>query len=213
MSRGALFDVDGLLADSETLGARVFRQVVSSRGIEITLEEAERYQIGRQDKDSYTLFCQEKEHDLDVEGLVKDHFLIYEKELPNVPELPGAKDVVRRCHQFGYKIAAVSGSTLYQVGVILDSLSVRELFAEIIGCDSDITGKPDPDGYLEAARKLNVPIVNCLVFEDSSSGIIAGKKAGAYVVGVQGNGKQDISQADYQVQSLKEITDEFLVSF
>src|SRR3989338_497567 len=170
MSRGVLFDVDGLLADSETLVARVFQQVVSSRGIEITLEEAERYQIGRQDKDSYTLFCQEKEHNLDVEGLVKDHFLIYEKELPNVPELPGAKDVVRRCHQFGYKIAAVSGSTLYQVGVILDSLSVRELFAEIIGCDSDITGKPDPDGYLEAARKLNVPIVNCLVFEDSSSG-------------------------------------------
>ena len=54
---------------------------------------------------------------------------------------------------------------------------------------------------------------NCLVFEDSYSGIVAGKKAGAYVIGVRGNGKQDISQADHQVQSLKEISDKFLVDF
>ncbi len=213
MSRGALFDIDGLLADSETLGARVFQQVVSNRGIEITLEEAERYQIGRQDKDSYALFCQEKNQDFDVEGLVQDHFLIYEKELPNVPELPGAKDIVRRCHQLGYKIAAVSGSTLYQVGIILGGLSVTSFFSEIIGCDFGINGKPAPDGYLEAARRLNVPIENCLVFEDSSLGITAGKNAGAYVIGVQGNDKQNISQADYQVHSLKEITDKFLASF
>ncbi|MBI5133427.1 MAG: HAD family phosphatase [Thaumarchaeota archaeon] len=213
MSRGVLFDVDGLLVDSETLGARVFQQVVSSRGIEITFEEAERYQIGRQDKDSYTLFCQEKGQNLNVDELVQQHFFAYEKELPKVPELLGAKDIVRRCYQLGYKIAAVSGSTLYQVGIILGGLSVRELFAEIISCDLDIAGKPAPDGYLEAARRLNVPIGNCLVFEDSSSGIVAGKKAGAHVVGVQGNGKQDISQADYQVHSLKEITDEFLVGF
>ena len=66
---------------------------------------------------------------------------------------------------------------------------------------------------LEATQGQIVPIGNCLVFEDSTSGILAGKKAGAYVVGVQGNGNQDISQADYQVQSLKEITDDFLVSF
>lgn len=214
MDRGAIFDVDGLLADSEALGVRVFQQVIADRGIEMSLKEAERYQIGRQDKDSYALFCQEKCLDFDIDKLVRDHFDVYEKELPNVLELPGAQDIVRRCNQLGYRIAAVSGSTLYQVGIILDSLLVRKLFAEIISCDLFyIKGKPAPDGYLEAARRLNVPIKNCLVFEDSSSGISAGKKAGAYVIGVQGNGKQDISQADYQVQSLKKITDEFLVGF
>jgi len=218
MRRGALFDVDGLLVDSETLGIRVFRGVLADKGINLSPEEAERYFVGRKDKDSYELVCAERELGLNVEDLLRTHFSVYERDLANVPAIPGAEGVVRRCFQLGYTIAAVSGSTLYQVGIILDGLNVKNLFSEIIGCDSlingnPIKGKPAPQGYLETARRMSIPIENCLVFEDSSLGIVAGKNAGAYVIGVQGNSNQDISQADYKVHSLKEIGDAFLVEF
>jgi len=218
MDRAALFDIDGLLVDSETLGTKVFRQVLADNGIHISLEEAERYFVGRNDIDSYKNVLLEKELDFDIDRVLESHFSIYERELLNVSELPGARQIVRKCHRYGYKIAAVSGSTLYQVRIVLDKLDVRNVFSEIVACDSSIDGKiirgkPAPDGYLEAAKRLEISIENCLVFEDSKSGIIAGKTAGAYVIGVHGTGNQDISQADFQVTSLQEITDHFLDAF
>jgi len=101
----------------------------------------------------------------------------------NTPTLPGAVELVRELQSQGVKTALVSASPRNIVDAVLDNLG-HDLFAFSISADDVVKTKPDPEAYLKAAHMCGSNITNCLVFEDSLTGMNAAIASGAYLIGV-----------------------------
>ena len=101
----------------------------------------------------------------------------------NTPTMPGAIELVRELQSHGVKTALVSASPRNIVDAVLDNLG-HDLFPFSISSDDVAETKPNPECYLKAASLSGSEISNCLVFEDSITGITAAKASGAYLIGV-----------------------------
>ena len=101
----------------------------------------------------------------------------------NTPTMPGAIELVRELQSHGVKTALVSASPRNIVDAVLDNLG-HDLFPFSISSDDVTNTKPDPEAYVKAATMSGSDISNCLVFEDSLTGMSAAIASGAYLVGV-----------------------------
>jgi HAD superfamily hydrolase (TIGR01509 family) len=101
----------------------------------------------------------------------------------NTPTMPGAIELVRELQLHGVKTALVSASPRNIVDAILDNLG-HDLFPFSISSDDVAVTKPDPECYLKAASMSGSEISNCLVLEDSITGMTAAKASGAYLIAV-----------------------------
>ena len=101
----------------------------------------------------------------------------------NTPTMPGAIELVRELQSHGVKTALVSGSPRNIVDAVLDNLG-HDLFPFSISSDDVTNTKPNPEAYVKAATMSGSDISNCLVFEDSLTGMSAAIASGAYLVGV-----------------------------
>ena len=101
----------------------------------------------------------------------------------NTPTMPGAMELVRELQSHGIKTALVSASPRNIVDAVLDNVG-HDLFPFSISADDVKKTKPDPEGYLKAASMSGSEITNCLVFEDSLTGMNAAIASGAYLIGV-----------------------------
>ena len=101
----------------------------------------------------------------------------------NTPTMPGAIELVRELQSHGVKTGLVSASPRNIVDAVLDNLG-HELFPFSISADDVKKTKPDPEGYLKAATMSGSEISDCLIFEDSLTGMNAAIASGAYLIGV-----------------------------
>ncbi len=125
-----------------------------------------------------------------------------------VQPIEGAVDFVLFLHQKGYKMAVGSSAPRINVEYVLDWLEIRDCFNECIVAGDEVKqGKPAPDIFLTAARKLNATPKNCIVIDDSRSGVNAGKNAGMTTIGFfsAGHSQDEYENADYVVHSFEEI--------
>jgi HAD superfamily hydrolase (TIGR01509 family) len=99
------------------------------------------------------------------------------------PTMPGAVELVRELQTHGIKTALVSASPRNIVDAVLDNLG-HDLFPFSISADDVKRTKPDPEAYLKAAEMSGSEITNCLIFEDSLTGMKAAVASGAYLIGV-----------------------------
>lgn len=202
MIKAVLFDMDGLLVDTETLGIRVAIVACKDLGIDLDLEEQRGF-IGVTDEKFYQELFKKRGLNHDVVPVLKKHFETYEKLLTTeLKAFEAAHTLPKILKSKGYKLALVSGSTKNQINIILEQLKIKDYFDVIVSCDEITKSKPDPEGYLTAAKKLGVEPNECLVFEDAQTGVLAAKNAGMKVVGVVNVGSQDLSLADFVIESL-----------
>ncbi len=205
MKQAILFDLDGLLVDTETPGIKVAIQICKELGIELTLDEQKSF-IGVTDEKFYLELFRKRTLNFDVGEILAKHFNVYEKLLKTtLTPFQGAGELPEILKNFGFKIGLVSGSTRNQILIILNELEVIKFFDIIVSCEDITQSKPNPEGYLTAADKLQVSPANCLVLEDAETGVLAGKKAGMRVIGVKNNGDQNLSLADITVDELQEL--------
>lgn len=197
---GCLFDLDGVLVDSERIYTKIWEAIETQwpTGIEnfaykikgTTLEDIlERY------------FPEEVREDVTKELIRLEGMMIY-------GPLPGAIGFLNALRAKGIPIALVTSSN----GLKMDHLwhdmpGFKEKFDVIITGDEVKCSKPDPEGYLAAAAALGVDPKKCAVFEDSLQGVKAGKAAGAFVIGVVGTLKaSDIKPySDIVVNAVAEV--------
>ncbi|MBD5419769.1 MAG: HAD family phosphatase [Bacteroides sp.] len=174
-----LFDLDGVLVDSERIYTKIWEAIEKQwpTGIEnfaykikgTTLEDIlERH------------FPEEAKEDITKELLRLEGMMIY-------GPMPGAIEFIDALKAKGIPVALVTSSN----GLKMDHLwhdmpGFKEKFDVIITGDEVTNSKPDPEGYLAAAKALGVDPKRCAVFEDSLQGVKAGNAAGAFVIGVAG---------------------------
>ncbi len=176
---GCLFDLDGVLVDSERIYTKIWEAIEKQwpTGIEnfpykikgTTLEDIlERY------------FPAEVREDVTKELIRLEGMMIYEA-------LPGAIDFLDALREKKIPIALVTSSNgLKMEHLWMDMPGFKEKFDVITTGDEGKCSRPDPEGYLTAAKALGVDPRRCSVFEDSLQGVKAGKAAGAFVIGIAG---------------------------
>ncbi|WP_247949522.1 HAD family hydrolase [Streptococcus mitis] len=178
-----IFDLDGLLADTEIISLKVYQELLKDFGIPFTEETYSReYSAHREEEnvqrflDTYDLpwnFDQtlEKVYELEVRILAK-----------GVNLKKGAKKLLAFLQREGIPIALATSSVESRARMILDSNGILSLFDHLVFAKDVKRSKPYPDMFLKACSDLNVLPENCLVLEDSEAGIEAAYRAGIPVI-------------------------------
>lgn len=123
----------------------------------------------------------------------------------NTPTMPGAVELVRELQSHGVKTALVSASPRNIVDAVLDNLG-HDLFPFSISSDDVVNTKPHPDGYLKAAAISDSEISNCLIFEDSLTGMKAAVASGARLIAVPHLVSIDESERVRVIRSLQQLS-------
>lgn len=196
--RGVVFDMDGLMIDSEGIYWAIGRQMAQERGTNVSDETLGRM-MGRAPLDSVALFARELGLPDAPEDLLRERDRrVFEVLQAGVEPMPGLRETLEALHA-RFRLAIATSATLRFVNPIVDGLRIRQYF-DVLQTSDDIThGKPDPEIYLKAMTRLGVPPAECFVLEDSSNGSLAGKRAGAYVIAVPSRytRSQDFHFVDY----------------
>lgn len=183
MTSAVIFDLDGVLVDSEQAWDAARKDVVvAHRGA--WREGAERDMLGMSSKEWPVYLVERLGVQLtpeEVNRAVVDAMLRgYERRLPL---LPGAKEAVERVHA-RMPIGLASSSNREVIDVVLDRMGVAPLFTATVSSEEVGRGKPAPDVYLEAARRLGVEPGDAMAIEDSENGIRSAHAAGMRVVAI-----------------------------
>jgi HAD superfamily hydrolase (TIGR01509 family) len=180
-----IFDLDGVLLDSEPLYLAASNSVFALEGKHLTTEENARY-IGVRYRDML-------EDVIPRMGLAHgpDYYVEATREAvlrafdgPLAPP-PGARELIERLVSHDVPRAVGSSSVHAWVEKILTSLGVREHFPIIVGGDDVARGKPEPDIFLRCSELLGVPPERCAVIEDSAHGVLAARRAGMTAIGLR----------------------------
>ena len=177
-----VFDMDGVLVDTEHLWDEVREELTTEWGGRYT-PEAQEAMMGMSSREwsrylHETVGLREPPETINEE-VVRRMLARYEVELPVIP---GATEAVRRLDAAGYRLAVASSSNRELIDAVLRRLELAALFEVTVSSEEVERGKPAPDVYLEAARRLAVEPARCVAIEDSASGIRAAHAAGMRVI-------------------------------
>jgi beta-phosphoglucomutase family hydrolase len=178
---GYIFDCDGTLADTMPLHYRAWTRIVAELGG--TFPKELFYQLGgKPTAQILTLLRDERGLIVgDVQEAAERKERYFLEMIDQVKPIEAVVEIARRRH--GIKpMAVASGGFRRQIEQTLDALGIRSLFNTVVCVEDYARGKPFPDPFLEAARRLRVPPTECLVFEDSPLGIQAAQAAGMQFV-------------------------------
>jgi sugar-phosphatase len=215
MCSAFLFDMDGTIVDTEHHTVTALQKLLQERYNMTLSQEDEAYTVGRSWIDIYARLQTIIPQIMPLKELMELYVGEREAIITETPlkAMPGAVDFIRRVVS-KVPCAIVTGSVKPEVEQVSRHLGISELFsAERTIASEDITaGKPDPQGYLLATKHLRVEPQSCVVFEDSKTGIAAGKAAGCVVIALRAFNylNQDQSRADLIVNTFEDITDAVL---
>ena len=193
MIRAVLFDMDGVLIDSEPTHHAAARAVLGARGLPMPDDtDWLRVFIGRPDRDILTDWFAEHGVNGDVEGVMADKQIEVEARLAaEVAPYEDGQWLARALHERGVPLALVSGSRRSEIDLILRRFDLGALFAATVSADDVTLGKPDPEPYLRGAAALGFPAHECLVIEDAVAGLRAAEAAGAAAIVVDRLGQPE----------------------
>jgi beta-phosphoglucomutase len=189
--RAVLFDFDGVLVDSEPLHFRSMREALLGEGFTIDEEEYWRHLLARDDRGAIRIALERHDVPYDtarIEAVARRKAEAFAALLSDVPFLPGARDLVRRL-QREVPLAIASGARRAEIEGILTAGNLRDAFSAVVGIEDVSRSKPDPEPYLTAMGRLagrlpGLQPAECLVIEDSYTGITSGLAAGMKVLAV-----------------------------
>jgi HAD superfamily hydrolase (TIGR01509 family) len=216
--RAAIFDFDGVLVNSEPLHFRSLRASLEPEGIRIEEPEYFATYLAYDDRRAIRLACEQHGLALDLERLdriAERKARAFEEMLPEAPFFPGSRELVRSLSR-SVPVAIASGALSGEIDRILTAGGIRDAITAIVGADNVSRGKPDPEPYLEALRRLSarapgLEAGRCLAFEDSVPGIASALAAGMKVVAVANSfPPAKLSAAHRVVRSLEGLADDGL---
>jgi HAD superfamily hydrolase (TIGR01509 family) len=179
--RAVLFDMDGVLVDSEPAHFQVTIETLEARGLPVPNdEEWDRVFLGRPDRDGFTEWFLELRIDENVEALMADKAARFaERFNALVRPFEDGQWLARELHKRGVPLALVSGARRSDIDLVLHHFDLTSVFHASLSSDEVTYGKPDPQPWLLGADALGVPATACIVIEDAIPGLRAAEAAGA----------------------------------
>lgn len=214
MAEAVIFDMDGVLVNSEPYHFEAEKQILAKMGITITDEEIQNF-VGLAMDKMWTRLKESYSLEKSIEELVKEdtEFRVdFFRGIGKIKPIDGVSDLISGIKSAGLKSAVASSSHPDLISVLLKAAGLAESFPVYLSGFQVKRGKPEPDIFIETARRLETGCGSCVVIEDSSNGVKAAKKAGMKCIGYSNpfSGNQDLSDADIIINSFSEIKISFL---
>ena len=209
MIRAVIFDMDGVLVDSEPLHVEIEKRQFKLNNLLISEEEHQQY-MGVASDVMWKTIAQRHTLPVDVEQLIaqnKQESVRFFNEIPAIPVMPGLADVLEKLTEKNIPMAVASSSFDEIIKIILERTGLHKYFRHMVSSQEAGKSKPEPDVFLLAAKRLGVQPSECLVVEDSFNGIKAAKAAGMRCIAYQGVGAIETSQreADAVIKSFDKL--------
>lgn len=208
MFKAVIFDMDGVIIDSEPLHNETDRRVLSNYNIDASDVDLNiyagklNYDIWAELKSIYNI----PESIEDILHLRAEYNMCMIREY-NGGAIPGVKELLMELKSRNILTAIASSSPVEFIDAVVDKLCLREYFDIIISGEEVQKGKPEPDVFLKAAEMLNVKPCECVVIEDSTNGVRAAASAGMKCIGFRNinSGIHDLSSAQRVVDSMSDV--------
>lgn len=205
MIQAVIFDMDGVLVDSEPVYFAANQRLFAGLGIRVDAASYARF-VGLDANLMWSALKQENGLQQSVPELVRMEADGMLKGLlqADLQPMAGAEDLLAGLREKGMRLAVASSSSRAVIATVLSKLGLSHFFPVTVSGEQVAHGKPAPDIFLETAKELGVAAQHCLVIEDSAAGVRAARAAGMLVAGFSnpGSGEQDLSAAERVIESL-----------
>ncbi len=207
MLKAVIWDMDGVIIDSAPYHFKAWQEVFQKRGVTFTEEDFKRNFGQRNDTiisnvlgqglstSQIDTIADEKERDF------------RQKVRQHVKPLPGAIELIKSLKEHGFKLALASSAPTKNIRLVTQGLGIKNCFHAIVSGREVTEGKPSPQGFLLAAKKLGVAPENCIVVEDAVAGVTAAKRAGMYCLAITNtHPRVSLNEADIIIDTLESVT-------
>ncbi|ANA82749.1 HAD-superfamily hydrolase, subfamily IA, variant 3 [Paenibacillus vortex V453] len=208
MIQAFIFDMDGVIIDSEPMHFEVDIQVMNYYGSAITHEQLEQY-VGMTNPEMWAAVKEQHNLTPSVSEII-EYQLSNKIEMLTSSEMEpidGIRELLAELKARNIPAAIASSSPPVFIKAVLRKFDLLDHFECVVSGEEVERGKPAPDVYLKAAELLGVKPQDCMVLEDARHGVAAAKAAGMKCIGFvnPNSGNQDLSQADYVVHAVSEV--------
>jgi mannitol-1-/sugar-/sorbitol-6-/2-deoxyglucose-6-phosphatase len=207
--QGVIYDMDGLLVNSEPIWQEAEKEVFKTVGITLTTEDCLKttgIPTSAVFDYWYEISPWKGKSKQELEKMLFEKVFSMIKE--NATAMPGVIETLIFFKNKGLKIGLASASPLELIQIVLERLEIREYFDFYHSATLEKNNKPHPDVYWTVAKKLGCQIENCLILEDSINGVRGAKASGATVVAVPDDHFYDFEEytiADFKIKNLLEL--------
>jgi sugar-phosphatase len=217
MIKAVIFDMDGTLVDSEPLWGRAFNKIFGPLGVE--LSELHHMEMrGRSSFENIEMLYEEHRWTgptvQQVYEQVTGEFIESIKRDINLK--PGVDEAIQLCKSKSLPVGIASGAPMAIIDAVVDTLEIREHFGHIYSSQFEPYGKPHPGVFIKVAEHFKVRPLDCLVFEDAPSGVLAAKSAKMRCIAIpttpESKNHPFIQTADIIIDSLEDFDEAMLAS-
>lgn len=202
--RAVVFDMDGLMFNSEDVYTDVGEELLRRRGCEFTMELKHAI-MGMQPRAAFELLIARCGLSDTWQELAAESNRLFLEFMPGkLQPMPGLMQLLDALEAANIPKAIGTSSSRELVVACLSKFNLRQRFQFVLDADDIVNGKPNPEIYLTAAKRFGVPPAETLVLEDSQNGCLAASAAGTFAVAVPGEHSlgQDFSRASLVIDSL-----------
>ena len=207
--KAVIFDMDGVLVNSEPHHVKIERKIFDEIGANIGLEEHAGYMGTASDEMWLNIIARHGLSNSPEELLEmgNQHVMSYFSSLKELKPMLGLVPVLDKLRELNIPMAVASSSSAEVVDLILDRSGLKQYFPMVVSGQMVEKSKPEPDIFLKVAAQLQLDSSACLVVEDSTNGIRAAKSAGMVCIAYRGEGfaNQDQSLADEVIKDFTEL--------
>jgi beta-phosphoglucomutase family hydrolase len=206
-----IWDMDGVIADTGPYHFKAWQDVFQKRGVNFTEEDFKRH-FGQRNDTIIRSTLGEGISPGEVDAIADEKEENYRQRIAQkVKALPGAIELISSLRERGVKMAIASSAPPENIQLVTRGLGIDDCFQSIVWGREVTEGKPSPQGFLLAAKKLGVAPENCVVLEDAVAGVAAAKRAGMKCVAVTNtHPEMSLMEADVVVDTLETISVSYL---
>ena len=206
--KAVIFDMDGVIIDSEPIHLKVDIETMKALGCNISIEELEKY-VGATNEYMFEDIKKNYNISKSIDEIINYKVEITKQKIiqSDLEPIEGIRELLSELKNKNIPTAIASSSPRSFIDVVVSKFKLQDYFRFIVSGEEVANGKPEPDVYIETAKKLGMLPRDCTVIEDSKNGVLAAKAAGMKCIGFQNanSGNQDLSKADTIVKSIVEI--------
>ncbi len=201
--KAVIFDMDGVIVDTMNLHHEATVKTFSEHGLGVDEKELKKFDSMRSSEAYRHFFSSRSEGE--IEKMIAKKYAWLTRQTSGIKPIPGFIELLYRL-KGKYPLAICSSSQKHFIEHILKEIGEKKSFKVIVGAEMVSKGKPDPEGYLMAAKLLGVPPFECVVIEDSLFGVASAKAAGMKCIAVTNTYDRNfLLDADMIVDNLSEL--------
>jgi beta-phosphoglucomutase family hydrolase len=210
----ALFDMDGVLVDSNPYHKIAFQNFLKQHEITLTDDELATHVYGRTNKEIMPyIFGNAFKAEQSEKWAGEKESLFRELYKEDIRPVAGLVPFLEELKKAGIRMAVGTSAPIANLDFILDKINVRHYFDALLHSGDVTHGKPNPEIYLNAAARLGINPTSCVVFEDSLAGVRAGLNAGMKVIGITTtHSREELESAHLVINDFTELSVEQVLS-